>query len=234
MSQTKDYDKFNMLDFNRDLDRRHINKLKKSITQNGYLVANPIIVDSDYNIIDGQHRFIACMEMGLPIYYEIVEDSQNMIIDLNTTQKKWNMADYVNYYASKGNAHYQRIKTLKNKSNMSYDLILTVANKQGTSGTTTDLVRKGGLCFTLDDSLRAQSVISVILDICNNLKFNLTSRIAGSLVDIANIRNFKWDRLIRQTKEYPTVAYKCRTKDEYIKMFKDLYNYQSRKEEVRI
>ena len=234
MSQSNDYEKFKLLDYNRDLNRNQINKIKDSIARNGYLQSNPIIVDQDMNIVDGQHRFIACQEMGLPIFYEIVEDGTELIIDLNTTQKKWNMGDYINYYAHKGNNNYQRIQQLKKKTGVSYDLILTITNDRGTSGSITDRVRKGSLMFTIDDSLRAQSMLGLIKDICNNLRLSLTSRFAASMLEVSKIKNFKWDRMMRQSKEYSTVAYRCQNKEEYIKMLKDLYNFQSRSITTRI
>ena len=234
MSQSNDYNKFHFLTQNRDLNRRHINRLKESITKNGYLQSNPIIVDEDFNIIDGQHRFVACKEAGLPIYYEVIDNSEDLIIDLNTTQKKWNMGDYINYYANKGNGHYQRIKQINKKYGLSYDIILTLATGGVTSGTVSERIRKGGLSFTLDDSLRVQSLIGLFKDICNNIRISLTSRLTGALIEISNSKNFKWERMLRQSKEYSTVAYKCRTKDEYIDMLKGLYNFYSKSGTVKI
>lgn len=234
MNQSNDYKKFNMLDYNRELNRNQINKIKASITRNGYLTSNPIIVDKYMNIIDGQHRFVACKDMGLPIFYEIIEGGTDLIIDLNTTQKKWNMGDYINYYARKGNANYQRIQTLKKKTGVSYDLILTLTTDKGTSGTITERVRRGSLMFTIDDTLRAQSMLGLIKDICNNLRLSLTSRFAASMLEISKLKNFKWDRMMKQSKDYSTVAYRCQNKEEYIKMLKDLYNFQSRSVATRI
>lgn len=44
METTKDYERFKLLEFNRKgLDRNHINKIKDSISKNGY-IGNPILV----------------------------------------------------------------------------------------------------------------------------------------------------------------------------------------------
>lgn len=37
---------------------------------------SPIIVSEDFRIIDGQHRFEACKELGFPIYF-LVMPSKN-------------------------------------------------------------------------------------------------------------------------------------------------------------
>lgn len=234
MNKSEKYDEFSLVDYNRDLNRNHIAKLKESIGKNGYLMSNPIIVDENKNIIDGQHRFIACKEMGLPIYYEIMEVKPGLIIDLNTTQKKWSMGDYVNYYAHKGNVNYQRIKAVKEKLNTTYDIIMTAKNEKETSGTTSRMIREGNLSFTVDDNLKITSMLEIIKGVCENLRLSMTGRITAAILEIKNHKNFKWQRLIKQSVDYSTLAYRCNTKDEYIKMLETLYNYQARSITTRI
>ena len=51
--RTYNYDKFKILDYNRDITRFDL--LNKSIANEG--IKNPILVDEDFNILDGQHRY---------------------------------------------------------------------------------------------------------------------------------------------------------------------------------
>lgn len=105
--ETTNYDQFKKLPYNREVFQTRINALVCSLHQKNKLKQNPIIVDSDMNIIDGQHRLGAAQCMGVPIYYIIDDEFQeeDMII-LNTTRINWSLLDFSRYYASKNNENY--------------------------------------------------------------------------------------------------------------------------------
>ena len=68
---TNDYTLFTSIDGNRTKNKLHIKRLKQSIKEN-YLFT-VIIVNENYEIIDGQHRFDVIKELNLPLYYIICE-----------------------------------------------------------------------------------------------------------------------------------------------------------------
>ena len=91
------YSRFSFLDNNRIVKRSHVDKLKKSIKEIDLTKCNPIKVDVNLRIIDGQHRYQACMELGLPIYYVVlngVDAEQAMIID-NQNKKRQKMVSSI-------------------------------------------------------------------------------------------------------------------------------------------
>lgn len=62
----------------------------------------PIIVNKDYCIIDGQHRFMACRMLNLPIYYVRMDEQIENDIALkllNMVVRQWRMEDSVKYNA---------------------------------------------------------------------------------------------------------------------------------------
>lgn len=73
IQKTTDYKLFKKLDGNRDVKKT--NALVKSIREFDLTMYSPIIVSVDFRIIDGQHRFAACRELGLPIYYIVMCDN---------------------------------------------------------------------------------------------------------------------------------------------------------------
>lgn len=229
------YEKFNILEQNRNLNRNHINKIKDSITKHGYLASNPIIVDSKMNIIDGQHRFIACKEMGLPINYEVIDDSENLIIDLNTTQRKWSINDYIKYYAVKDkNINYERVLNLIKKYNTSVENIVLIGLGKSSNGEISNILKQGRLKFDIDAVLRVDEQFKKISNIVKNTKLKPSGRLIRGLIEISKLARFNWDRLINQSIKYPTVAYNCRTAIEYAVMLKELYNFNIRKVENKI
>jgi hypothetical protein len=64
---TSDYDQFVIMEANREQNRGHIEAIKAAFGEMGNLTrVQPILVNERFEIIDGQHRFIACKELGEP------------------------------------------------------------------------------------------------------------------------------------------------------------------------
>ena len=102
-----DYDLFNILNCNRDINKNHVERIKRLIERNGFLISSFVLVDEFFNILDGQHRFEAQKKLGLPIRTLMIKGltSKHMKL-LNTASKNWSYADAVKYYASLGDKNY--------------------------------------------------------------------------------------------------------------------------------
>ena len=96
--KTKDYSKF-VLDnnYNREVDEKHVKKIVKSINTYGDQGAVfPIVVDNNFKVIDGQHRFTARKELGKVIYYIMdIELDSKVLGGINDAMKKWTKNDFV-------------------------------------------------------------------------------------------------------------------------------------------
>lgn len=104
--RTYNYDKFKILDYNRDITRFDL--LNKSIANEG--IKNPILVDEDFNILDGQHRYTYAKENEKPIIYFFVNArTHNDVVEINTTSKRWQIIDYIEHYAKQTNKEYMRL-----------------------------------------------------------------------------------------------------------------------------
>lgn len=112
---TTDYDSFEKLEGNRDVLERRKNLIKASIEERGW-IRNPIIVNEKMQIIDGQGRFEALQELGMPIEYVI---SRGATIDdciaLNVKQKNWTNYDYISCYCEMGNSDYIKLAQIMNQ-----------------------------------------------------------------------------------------------------------------------
>lgn len=126
IQKTTDYKLFKKLDGNRDVKRT--NALVKSILEFDLTMYSPIIVSEDFRIIDGQHRFAACRELGLPIYYIVMCDNnvEKAMIVLNKCQSQWRNSEFFQYNVQKKGGVYAELKEYidKNKINLSYAVIL--------------------------------------------------------------------------------------------------------------
>ena len=76
----------------------------------------PIIVNEDFDIIDGQHRFFNAMDLGLPVFYIINKGyALSEVQRLNTNMANWKATDYLSGYADMGNMHYIKFREYREK-----------------------------------------------------------------------------------------------------------------------
>ena len=110
--RTDDLSIFKTLNGNREVKEIRKQALIESIDKNGY-ITNPIIVNEKYEVIDGQGRLSACMELGSPIDYIIVPNiGINECMVLNMNMKNWLVIDFIESYAKQGKEDYKRILDL--------------------------------------------------------------------------------------------------------------------------
>lgn len=110
---TSNYSMFKLIEENREID--HYKKIIASIEGVGY-VPVPIIVNEKFEIIDGQNRYMACKELGLPIYYIVIPGLNiEHCRALNIGQSNWRLMDYIKSYAASENASYILLLELLNK-----------------------------------------------------------------------------------------------------------------------
>ena len=91
------YDNFKYLYFNREVNRNTVNRLVKITREKNRMMYYPVIVDHELQIIDGQHRFEACKQLNLPIYYVVMDASATWkdVYSMNTTGKKHSISELI-------------------------------------------------------------------------------------------------------------------------------------------
>lgn len=100
LGETKDYSKFNFIDSNRDINDSNLKKIERSILEIGLQV--PIVVNENYEIIEGQHRFVALRKNNLVIPYIVSARASESDIDGLQESRKWTAMDFCKSRATKG------------------------------------------------------------------------------------------------------------------------------------
>jgi disulfide oxidoreductase YuzD/ribosomal protein S18 len=108
-----DYEKFKLVGINRKTIKQHIVAISEAILYRNLLHLFPIIVNKNWEVMDGQHRLSSVKHIqiakmfNLPIYYIMDENvTLDDICMLNDNKINWKNIDYVNYYAAKGIKSY--------------------------------------------------------------------------------------------------------------------------------
>jgi len=232
---TFDYDLFKLHASNRPPN--HWPKIAKSLKKKDMSRYVPIIVietDEGYIIIDGQGRYFACIELGLPIYYIVAEDvSIEDIATFNAGRQDWKPIDYLNYYASQGHPHYVRMKQfLSEYDNMKLTYIVgSIWQSRPGSDTSGNYFKAGQFTFP-DEAVKKAAIVSQMLVAIENSvpkeemknKYSLVS----ALSSISLLSTFNPNRLIAQVKKYPYVFRAQADQRHYKQILEKLYNYRKR------
>jgi len=234
---TTDYSKFQFCKFNRQIDKGHVKKLVASISANNLLEFCPILVDKNMQIIDGQHRFVAAQEIGVPICYQIKQDATDEdIVLLNVSNKRWVLEDYVNYYARKGNKNYQNIINLSEKYNLSVSIVLNIFGREFDGFKK----MKSGTLQILDMKI-AENKLEQLTEITELLSRYLTktssrfvknSKFLRSLVVFLSDDEIDFEEFKKRVYWRLNTIRVCSTLIEYMDLWNTIYSYRRRKEEA--
>lgn len=227
MESTTKYTLFSHFEGNRVINQHHVNKLKTSLQEHGYLKAYPIIVDEELRIIDGQHRFEACKQLGLPIHFVVQKNAkEDLLVNLNILQKKWTTNDYVAYYAlQKQNPHYIRLIKLLEDTHIDVASVLELAKGRELGGSYLGKVKAGELELDNTECHKVRITCDNVRTLTNTLHFKPTGRLCRAINVMQQQPNFSWTTLLEKAKNYRAKAYPCSTKQEWLDMLTDLYNH---------
>ena len=110
--ETTDYSIFKHFSVNREIEPQNLKQIISNINKNGFK-ENPLIVNENMYVIDGQHRLEACRTLGLPVQYIVVNGlTEDDCLIYNIAGKKWDNKAYVHYFANKGIEAYQLLDKL--------------------------------------------------------------------------------------------------------------------------
>ena len=123
---TSNYDKFKIMEDNRDIDNKHVAELILNIRKRGQL--QPIIINEKNEIIDGQRRFRCCKLLGIPVMYLVSHKTTiKDVLMINTSQKSWSSWDYLKAYSHSNHDNcqeYKKISTFLEDYALRFDIAL--------------------------------------------------------------------------------------------------------------
>lgn len=112
---TSNYDMFRFLGANRQVSRAHVNELARSMEENGnFTESQPILVNENMEVIDGQHRLEACRQLNLPVHYTMMPGlTVNEARTMNLLHRRWNSLDFLHSYAEQALRPYLELQRLR-------------------------------------------------------------------------------------------------------------------------
>jgi len=126
--------KLNRYDRTKIYNSTRFRDLIRSLKEHGQ--NEPVKVDKDMRILDGETRYMALCQLGLPVKYIIEEvegDEADMIMLEAGLAKKWDAMDATNFWAVKGKIPYMKVMSLVQETGIPISFIgplSAVANSQ--------------------------------------------------------------------------------------------------------
>jgi hypothetical protein len=231
IKKTREYSMFKFRPDNRaKIDQGHVNRLIKSIEKRNLLEMKPIDVNSQMEIIDGQHRLLAARHLNLDVYYQVNKDLNcNDIIPLNVA-KSWTTNDYFNYFVHQKYPEYLKLQDFMQRNNVTLKvaLLILIGRK-----------REPFLAFREGDFKLKYEGLEYKLDFCwetvnyiNAINgpsaYTTSARFWQALTILVSHDGFdpvKWKKNL-ELKAF-SICQKASGKD-YLKMLLDVYNFQNR------
>lgn len=230
---TNNTDKFSKQIGNRAIDQAHLARLKESIKTKNLLSTQPIVVNEQMEVIDGQHRLQAAIDLGLGIHYINVTNVDMEDVQLiNSHMKNWGNTDFMEAYISAGNVNYKLYKEYKEKYKTHHTVLLAIFTGTSNNRSTGDF-KTGRLVITSDKKELADNILRHIQDIsiffppAVNRNFGLAIHKI-----VTQVKEYDMDKMLKQIEVQQNRMRRSITKIEYVRMLEGIYNY-NQKNKVR-
>lgn len=231
---TYNYSQFKNLHGNRSLHQPHLARLKQSMTDMPLL--SLILVNERNEIIDGQHRFEVCKQLGLPINYVVVYGyGMKEVQVLNVNSTNWKKSDYLESHAKNGLPNYITFKKfMKDFPQLNFSTCLKCVS--GLSNMSADKTSINGVQVTskrfengelqIPNLRKSYEVANMILDYRPFFsKFNDNTFVI-TLLYLFKHPNYNHLEMIKKLKVQPTAISGCKTQNQYVIMLEEIYNFK--------
>jgi hypothetical protein len=237
---TSNYSIFKNLPGNREVNKNHIKKIEKSIKEDNYTAFNPIEINEFFQVLDGQHRLIACQNLNLPIYYKISPGKGlDYVQSINAVRKDWSGINILQA-TSLENETVRDILNLYNQKAKPIDLPFFVyqslyggdrTNKKFQNLEFVEKKEIENVSNFLDFLKQLTNISNLDKDIKKNLF--LSQKIFG-LFKLFNFELFDKNVFLNKAINYHKILSKAFTFDQALEEYCKLYNYQRKTNRIDI
>lgn len=244
---TNDLTIFNQVKGNRPPNPQHIRRLCESIKTNGIL-QNPIIVNEDMDVIDGQHRLLAAKEAKSGVYFIVVAGYKlNEVQILNLNQKNWTKKDFMEGYADMGVVPYIKLRnfTRRNKEFNITDCLAMCSNSVSSSSSSmTQKYRYKNVVMNQKEVFEEGTWLGKDFELAQEYADKLKmikpyyqgykrSSFVAAMIGLFKNENFNFLEFLQKLKKQYKKLEDCTNVSQYRLLIEDIYNYR-RKDKINL
>ena len=155
---TTNYCQFKKLSGNRQTDLQRVLRIQDSIERIGW-VSNPIIVNENLEIVDGQGRFEALRRLNMPVEYIVIPGANiNHCRVMNDVNKPWYGREFIQSFAETGDEGYKLLWQCMTQFSVDARTVLHLAGKRDSQE---KKIKSGELLFTRQDFGKALAKLPI-------------------------------------------------------------------------
>ena len=232
--KTKNYDQFIFMDDNRKINPTKVERLKKSMTKNGFIPV-PIVVNNRNEVIDGQHRLEAAKSLNLALHYF---SAGGMGIEetrvLNQNGTPWKNKEHLHTYMvreekeypdSYWDQPYHQFFHIQKTYKLHFQIILTLIGVHDfTVGS--ELFKEGRL--KINNFSKLEKDAKYLHSMKDYHEWWRNRPFMAAMCVVMSQRIFNRDRWIRKVSLNRTKLYRCTNKTDYIGRIEWVYNWNDR------
>lgn len=226
LQSTKDYTKFELCQFNRNVEKtRH---LKESMKSHGFIPAYPIhcvkLPSGRLQIKAGHHRFEVAQELGIAVYFVVSNDAAT-IHELEKATTTWKQKDYMVSFAKCGMHDYAKVKEFHERTGISLGVCISMlAGESGGSHNKTEDFKNGTFKVTKEGLKHAEQVASVVM-FCGDVGIKSRDVIfVQALSRCMFVPQFSAETFKKRCEVNAAMFHPCRSVAEQTELFESVYN----------
>lgn len=228
--KTNDYNLFKKINGNRAVNKLHLNRLIESMKEINLTHAVPIVVNKNFEIIDGQHRFDACVFLQIPIYYIIVQGSLREVQILNQNAKNWKSEDYIQGYCDLNYNEYIWFFDFWKENKISCEIASIIATKSNGLKIASE-IKSGRL--KIKDKDAANILVNYFHKYRKIYDGAFRRRFVEAIIIAEKVEGFSHDKLLQKLVYQSDKLKDCTKARTYLAMIEEIYNYRERNDKLR-
>lgn len=238
LHKTSDLNQFKPIPGNRTIKDLHVKHLMSALLKRNELHLNPLVVTSDMEVVDGNHRLVAARNLGLSVYY-IIDDNYDpeKLMMFNNVNLKWQFKDYLKFYMEQGNEDYLKFNEFMQEVGFSITVLMEWMDYHPRKAQIS--FKEGRLKFRLDKNLlEALTNTKRLIDIMKGRKVKPHS-IFGKHAFHRACKHFflspfvDADIFFNRLDVCPHTIH-VDLYDGFIQQLVDIYNYMKKKQKIQV
>ena len=211
---TENYDMFKKIGGNRKLNKANYAKIVKSMKEEQLII--PIVVNEKYEIIDGQHRYTACKDLGKPVYFYMVRGyGLEQVKRANIASSNWKKENYLDMFVAEGNETYKEFEEIKERYDLNISNLLKIfAIVQEKQSARVGYEFENGT-FTLDGKMEVLRFLTALEDF-NFFKFYKSNNFLIAFTRLYFKSEYDHDKMKTKLITHRNSLEKRSTSDEYL------------------